>query len=932
VELLGRDAELAVLARAVADARGGRTRVLGVIGEAGIGKTELLARLAGSARDAGLLVLEGRCAEHERDVPFGVVVDALDEHVATLAPRRVESVGPELAAVLPAAERPGAAVMPATGAGERFRYHRALRGLLELLARERPVALLLDDLHWADEASLEFVLHLLRRPPRAACLLVFALRPGERGARVLAAARATLGFEDVPLGPLSAEAARSLLADVPDAALRERVLGDAAGNPLFLRELGRLARCGESALPATLTAAIGVDVAGLEPAARALLEGAAVAGDPFDPELAAAVAGLQPDASALDRLVAAELVRATGDERSFAFRHPLVRRVVYDGTPPAWRLDAHERAAAALERRGAGPAARAYHVARFARAGDRAAIALLTAAAAAATETSPTTAAHWYAAALRLLPDGDRARRGDLLAPMARALANAGRLQESRAAYVEALELSDGEPTPRRLGLVSACAQVETQLGRQMQARGRLLGALRVAPAAAQAGIAFELAADAMTHGRRDELRRWANHAVRMAGDSEPVLLAGAQTLATLGAIWTDAGATATAVDRAVARLHALDDRALSARVDVLAQVGRAQLRLGRYREASATLTRGLAVCRHAPHEQLLVWLRVVRAWTLALLLDLDAALLEVQAAEESARLQRAPHPLLLVLCKRILVHHHRGEAPESEQAAIELSELTNALEPSAFTAHAACQVAELYLDHDPERCIRELQAGAGPGLDITDPSMSSWMRLLLVRAALAAGRLPDADRWAAQAAARAAKLQLPVISLRASCARAEVLLAGDDATAAAALAQAAAAAAERVPAPLDATDARLLAGRALAAAGESLQAKAALQQVAAEAGRGGALRLRDTAARELRRLGTRVSAESLRTAHGPRPTQLSAREHHIAQLVADGHSNKQIAATLYLSEKTVRNALTRVYAKLGVRSRTQLTRTLTLR
>ena len=131
-------------------------------------------------------MLEGRCAEHERDVPFGVVIDALDEHVATLAPRRVETVGPDLAAVLPAAAvQPGAAVMAGSSAAERFRYHRALRGLLELLARERPVALLLDDLHWAGEASLEFVLHLLRRPPRAACLLVFALRPGERGARVL---------------------------------------------------------------------------------------------------------------------------------------------------------------------------------------------------------------------------------------------------------------------------------------------------------------------------------------------------------------------------------------------------------------------------------------------------------------------------------------------------------------------------------------------------------------------------------------------------------------------------------------------------------------------------------------------------------------------------------------------------------------------------
>ena len=208
---------------------------------------------------------------------------------------------------------------------------------------------------------------------------------------------------------LSEEVARSLLAELPDAAVRERVVGEAAGNPLFLRELGRLARHGETTLPATLTAAVGLDVAALEPAARVLIAGAAVAGDRFDPELAAAAAGLEPDAAALDRLVAAELIRSVAHPpgRSFAFRHPLVRRVVYDGAPPAWRLDAHERAAAALARRGAGPAVRAYHVARFARPGDDAAIALLTAAAEAAAEPSPATAAHWYGAALRLLPDDD---------------------------------------------------------------------------------------------------------------------------------------------------------------------------------------------------------------------------------------------------------------------------------------------------------------------------------------------------------------------------------------------------------------------------------------------------------------------------------------------------------------------------------------------
>jgi DNA-binding NarL/FixJ family response regulator len=143
-------------------------------------------------------------------------------------------------------------------------------------------------------------------------------------------------------------------------------------------------------------------------------------------------------------------------------------------------------------------------------------------------------------------------------------------------------------------------------------------------------------------------------------------------------------------------------------------------------------------------------------------------------------------------------------------------------------------------------------------------------------------------------------------------------------------LAADAVAVAERAGAPLDALEARLLAGRAYSAAGDAEPAKDALQRVAADAARGGALRLRDDAARDLRRLGSRVSADGRRAVRGRSQGDLTERERHIAELVAAGSSNKQVAATLFLSEKTVENALTRVYAKLGVRSRTQLTRELT--
>ena len=284
------------------------------------------------------------------------MVDALDDHVATLHPRRIESAGADLAAVLPAAATATDARPAAGGAGERFRCHRALRSLLEMLGREKPVALLLDDLHWADDASIELVLHLLRRPPRAPHLIVFALRPMDPAPRILHATRANADAALLPLSPLPHAASLELIGHVADAGLRERLAREAAGNPLYLQELARVARDPGDALPPTLLAAVRLEVAALPPASRALLEGAAVAGDPFDPELAAAAAGARARGRAdpLDRLVAADLVRATGDGRAFRFRHPLLRRAVYDAAPPAWRLAAHERAAAALP-----PAARA---------------------------------------------------------------------------------------------------------------------------------------------------------------------------------------------------------------------------------------------------------------------------------------------------------------------------------------------------------------------------------------------------------------------------------------------------------------------------------------------------------------------------------------------------------------------------------------------
>jgi len=198
-----------------------------------------------------------------------------------------------------------------------------------------------------------------------------------------------------------------------------------------------------------------------------------------------------------------------------------------------------------------------------------------------------------------------------------------------------------------------------------------------------------------------------------------------------------------------------------------------------------------------------------------------------------------------------------------------------------------------------------------GPELERIDAGWSTWLLLVAVRAALAAGEARAAERLAAVLRTRAERLDLPLARSRAALAAAELRLreGGDgsvDARVAVALA-------ESAGAGLYATDARLVLGRAL----DGADAREVLQRAFDDADRGGAGRLRADAARQLRRLGHRPPA--------PAAAQLSAREREIVALAAAGTSNKQIAATLHLSAKTVEYHLSRAYAKLGVRSRVEL-------
>ncbi|MFN2506026.1 MAG: AAA family ATPase, partial [Acidimicrobiales bacterium] len=717
--------------------RDGAPSILAVSGEAGIGKSRLLVGLCGQAEKRGLVCLRGRAAEFERDLPFGVFADAVDDHLASLDPTRLPAQWlPELSGVFPALQSLGTLSEPGLLA-ERYRTHRAVRALLEHLGTERPLVLVLDDVHWADPASVEALSHLLNHPPSAGVVLAMAFRPAQAPpplVTALATATRDRRAQLVELPPLTRPEAEELLGPALVGASREAIYRESGGNPFYLEQLARVGRPApaegpvvkngpEGDLPPLVRAALNSELNDLSPGARALVEGAAVAGDPFEFDLAAVAANLpEPEALArLDELVDRDLVRATDVPRRYRFRHPILRRAVYNWCGPGWRMTAHGRMAAALKARGFTGATVAHHVERSAYPGDEEAIALLVDAASSIMPCIPASAAHWYRSALRLLPPGaDRAQeRLELQVAAAMALPAAGELEEGHAALLEVLEQLTPGPG-LWVGLVAMCAGVEVVLGRLDEGRARLTQALKALgdETTAEAGVLkLELCSAAAFTGDYLQVQALADEILRSNQSlGQPTVAATAACLLAMAEY--SMGRTTEAdlrLTEAVPLFDALEDAQLADRIDAAMWLAIAEMGMERFEDAIRHLERGISVSRAAGRGQWIVALMHCEALALTSLGRLDEARDLAATAVEAGRLAGHAQALTTVLFEQSWAAIQAGDLTTAIPAAEEAVDLARGFDPGINGAMAGLALARALLESgEPERARAELLAACG--------------------------------------------------------------------------------------------------------------------------------------------------------------------------------------------------------------------------
>jgi DNA-binding CsgD family transcriptional regulator len=436
ITLLEREHELARLRAALDDAAAGRGRVLLLEGEAGIGKTALLRAAAGFARERGVDLVEARGGELEQDISHGVARQLFEPRLRQTSPARrralLDGAAAAAAPILGFAApdpRTGAALSPEDAS---FAIQHGLYWLTANLASHTPLAVCVDDAHWADEASVRWLVYLARRLDELPVALVVAVRSGDPAAdraclRALRDAVPESLIEPAALTPHGCgQIVRRELGDAVTDAVVDACRRASGGNPFLLGELARslddpAVEPGtiDELSPRSVTRSVIARLERLPAPARALAGAVAVLGADASPNHARALADLDEQAAvaATDALAGAQLLETGVPLR---FIHPIVRTAVHDALPPAQRSALHIRAAYLLGDEDRAPERAAVHLLAAHPSGDPWVVDCLSTAAAHAMERGAAEPAH--AMVVRALAEpASPSERPRLLTELARA-------------------------------------------------------------------------------------------------------------------------------------------------------------------------------------------------------------------------------------------------------------------------------------------------------------------------------------------------------------------------------------------------------------------------------------------------------------------------------------------------------------------------------
>ncbi|WP_210495449.1 LuxR family transcriptional regulator [Patulibacter sp. SYSU D01012] len=909
--LRGRDRERRALRSALDDARTrGRGSALLVPGDAGLGKTRLLQEALRLARDAGAGTASGLAAPGDEPLPMGLVLQVL------------------VRAAEPTATLPDVREHP-----DRERWFvEELELLLQERTARRPLLVALDDLQWADRASLGLLRTLVPRLLALPLVWVLAYRPTQAppALQALVAAARDAGATTLPLAALPSAAvgriAQDVLGGAPDDRLADTVRR-AEGHPFLLLELLRGARedatptaAVEASLPARVHAATRARLERQSADARAVADVAAVLGRRFDRGQLASLAAVDDGtlAAAVRELVAADVLTEEPDG-GLAFRHDLVCEALLGSMPAAIRRTLEREAVDVRLAAGARPAEVAAALAASAPAGDRAATALLLAAANDLERSDPSTGADLARRGFALA-DPDDPERAPLAAAAARLLHAAGRAEEGLAFARTALA-----------DVLEAEQQAEVLLS--------IAWMFSVAPDDAVAAGRAALALDGVSPALRARHLAKLVHGLGIAGRSRAAEALRPEAVAAVAAVPGDADAAfglvaAEAVlDLAAGRIAAQERRIradLAAHPDDPVRVAiwphwlaDVAAHRGDYAGALRTVDAGREGARAAGQ----AWMAELWEQRRGRMLleagrpaDALAALEGLANLDAGSVVRSGPDAMALLALGRAALHAGSAhvtrvtatvarraldrEAPEIRRHAAWLLALQAA---AAGDPHAAVGVlAELGPDGDESVLPTMIR-------DVLDPPQ-------LVRIALAGGDAALARRAVADAEAIAGA-DPGVAEPAAAVLHARGLLDRDE--------RALAAAAETLrpgqrPLALASVREDRAVLRVRTGAGDdavALLREALDGYVAAEAS-WDAARVRG----RLRRLGVRAGRGA-----APTPTagweSLTRSEAAVAELVAQGLSNRAVAERLFVSPHTVSTHLRHAFAKLGVRSRVELAR-----